>query len=178
MGTRGDGVHLMTSIPGQSPESITEAELAEALREIAGRNQADLVPVACPPQTARAIFGIIQDRREPKYEQGRMYQDANGRIWLYQPERNYADAGSWADCPWLKPGDAAAYSLNSPKRPLCKLVPEGSPLSEHERDLVHADLGKLLELLGLRDGARPWSSHEVFLTCLDAVIKLKAEAGR
>lgn len=114
----------MTGIPGQAPANITEAELAEALREIAGRNQADLVPVACPPQTARAIFGIIQDRREPKYEQGRMYQDANGRIWLYQPERNYANAGSWADCPWLKPGDAAAYSLNSPKHPLRKMVPE------------------------------------------------------
>ena len=50
---------------------------------------------------------------------------------------------------------------------------QGKPLDGSERDLIHADLGQLLELLGLGDYARPESSHEVFQQCIAAVARLQ-----
>ena len=43
--------------------------------------------------------------------------------------------------------------------------PDGS-LTHAERDLVLADLGQLLDMLGLGNFARPESPHEVFQICL------------
>jgi hypothetical protein len=107
-----------------TPESITRDEL-EAYYKRMTHAGGELTEGA-----ADRVFANILAHREPEYEPGAMYRDADGKIWLYLPERNYACAGSWADCPWLKPGDAASYSLNSPKRPLHRLVPEAPRPSE------------------------------------------------
>jgi hypothetical protein len=106
---------------GTAPEAITRDELADALAalRITPEDENTFYPAV-----ADAIFMKVRRSREPGYEPGEMYRDADGGFWLYQPERNYACSGSWADCPWLKPGDGAAYSLNSPKLPLRRLVPE------------------------------------------------------
>ena len=115
---------------------------------------------------AREVFADIAGRREPEYEPYEIYEAGDGRKWEF-----YADEDGQRG--WLLPGQAAKYAFGFPARPLRRLVPEGSPLSDSERDLVHADLGKLLDLLGLGDYARPESSHEVFLMCLEEVAKLK-----
>ena len=47
-------------------------------------------------------------------------------------------------------------------------------LSASERDAVMADLGKLLEALGLGDYARPQSPYEVMLECIAEVAKIRA----
>jgi hypothetical protein len=45
-----------------------------------------------------------------------------------------------------------------------------------ERDLIHADLGQLLDMLGLGDFARPESSHEVFQQCLARLASFRSGA--
>lgn len=51
--------------------------------------------------------------------------------------------------------------------------------AQSEREAVRADLGQLLELLGLGDYGRPQSPHEVFLECLSGVrgYRERAEAA-
>jgi len=103
-----------------TPEAITEAELADAFcRNGANGGKAASV-------LAAEIFAFVSSSREPEYEPGAMYRDANGDLWLYEPGASDAKPGSWAECPWLKPGSAGAFSLGSPERPLRRLVPEGS----------------------------------------------------
>ena len=121
---------------------------------------------------AGALIDEIEANRDSvQYEPGAVYEDPEGNKWVFS--RALGD-----DSPhWLRPGLEGAFEYATPRRPLRLLVPEGSPLGIHERDLVHADLGKLLELLGLGDYARPKSSHEVFLMCIDEVAKLKGQPG-
>lgn len=52
--------------------------------------------------------------------------------------------------------------------------PVPGELTAAERDLIRADLGQLLETLGLGDYARPESPHEVFLECLASVRQMAA----
>ena len=153
-----------------APETITEAELAEALRN-AG-SIADLskgLRGLFEPGTddlAARIFGYVAEHREPAYEPGEVYQSPGG-VKFYRL-REYEDGRVWLD---IDADETVRHEV--PGRPLRKLVPQGSPLSEHERDLIHADLGQLLDLLGLGNYARPESSHEVFLACLEEIAKLK-----
>lgn len=153
------------STTGDAPETITRDELAEAMRNVG--SIADLskgLRGLFEPGTddlANAIFGYVAAHREPAYEPGEAYQDQRGHIYLR------SSTGDWVDYSGVRHGGSF------PLRPLRRLVPEGSPLADSERDLIHADLGKLLDLLGLGDYARPQSSHEVFLTCLEEVAKLK-----
>lgn len=49
-------------------------------------------------------------------------------------------------------------------------APDPGTLSAGERDAVHADLGELLEMLGLGNYARPESPHAVFRQCLAEVL--------
>ena len=108
-------------------ETITEAELAKALDGLyiaKPDGSGHGVFIRNPGAFAANLFERARRHREPEYEAGEMYRDADGINWLYAPERDENRDGSWADCPWLKPGDRGAFSLNSPIRPLCKLVPE------------------------------------------------------
>jgi hypothetical protein len=141
--------------------AITRAELEWVLQRHGGRLDA-----------AGLIDEIEANRDSIQYEPGAVYEDPEGNKWVF--DRALGD-----DSPhWLRPGLAGSFEYATPRRPLRRLVPEGSPLSENERDLIHADLGKLLELLGLGDYARPESSHKVFLACLEEVAKLKASDVR
>lgn len=51
------------------------------------------------------------------------------------------------------------------------LTAPGGTLTRTERDAVLADLGQLLEILGLGNHARPESPHEVFQQCLKAIME-------
>ena len=46
------------------------------------------------PAVAEAIPERARRSREPEYKPGAMYQCADGKNWLYQPERNYARDGN------------------------------------------------------------------------------------
>ena len=73
---------------------------------------------------------------------------------------------------WRKahPGECSC----PPDRPDRSCPQHGGDLSASERDAVMADLGKLLEVLGLGDCARPQSPHEVMLECIAGVAKIRA----
>ena len=73
---------------------------------------------------------------------------------------------------WRKayPGECSC----PPDRPDRSCPQHGASLSASERDAVMADLGKLLEALGLGDYARPQSPHEVMLECIAEVAKIRA----
>ena len=136
--------------------TITSTELEWVLRRHGNRLDA-----------AGLIDEIEANRDSVQYEPGAVYEDPEGNKWIF--DRALGD-----DSPrWLRPGLEGPFEVGIPRRPLRRLVPQGSPLSHHERDLIHADLGQLLELLGLGDYARPESSHEVFLMCLEEVARLK-----
>jgi hypothetical protein len=55
-------------------------------------------------------------------------------------------------------------------------APDGS-LTGTERDMIRADLGDLLEALGLGDYARPESPHEVMRQCIDEVERRRSGPG-
>lgn len=113
---------------GTGPETVTREELTA----FCVRHKDYGVP------TADAIWDDIAAHREPEYEPGGLYRDARGDPWLYEPEAKAADpGGSWAECPWLKPGSAGAFSRGTPKRPLRKLVPVPS------RDAIYATLANV-----------------------------------
>jgi hypothetical protein len=154
-----------------APESVTVDELAGALAELGIRINGN----AYFPDLARNIFGYVgRQRREPEpgYEAGEIYEDAAGH--------RYMRVGV-AALPWLlvgKDGLVISRVEGVPARPLRRLVPEGSPLSDDEQALIHGDLSQLLDLLGLGSYARPQSPHEVFRQCLAEVgRRLKAHAG-
>jgi hypothetical protein len=150
-------------------DAITGDELRAAIDRLGWYMQRgpDGEPATHP---ADRIIRDVERHRESGYEPGEAYRDADGAAWVYSPRRD-------ATAPWLKPGCEGSWSTPTPKRPLTRLVPEGSSLAGSERDLIRADLGRLLEVLGLGDFARPQSSHEVFGMCIAEVVKLK-EASR
>jgi hypothetical protein len=104
------------------PETITDLELEQYFQ----RRQAERNVMGGASSEAARIVQDILAHREPEFVPGAMYRDADGTNWLYAPGLAVAREGSWADCPWLKPGDHGAFSLGSPARPLRRLVPEGS----------------------------------------------------
>lgn len=126
-------------------DTITRDELAAALDGLRiTRGETDLgLFVGNPRAFAEALFDRAARNREPEYEPGAVYLDADGTVWQYTPDRPENQGTSWADCPWLKPGSAGAYSLNTPKRPLRRLVAEGSVGLDGEA------LVELLERAGL-----------------------------
>jgi hypothetical protein len=80
---------------------------------------------------ADGLWDDIMRRRE-QYEPGEVYQDADGIKWEYDPACTIPREGSWRECPWLRPGIAGPAAWVAPKRPLRKLVPEGSPVSREQ----------------------------------------------
>ena len=98
-----------------TPESITEAELAGALAELGIRINGS----AYFPELARNIFGYIERQRrepEPVYAVGDLFEDADRKQW-------YRVGG---DLPWRHVPTGFHHGEDRPKRPLRKLVPEGS----------------------------------------------------
>jgi hypothetical protein len=140
---------------GSGEDTLTGAELQWVLERHGGRFDA-----------AELIDEIKAHRDSTQYEPGAPYRDPEGNLWIFGRALGNNSAH------WLRPGLEGPFEYATPRRPLRRLVPQGSSLSNNERDLVHADLGMLLDLLGLGDYARPESSHEVFLMCLEAVAKL------
>jgi hypothetical protein len=128
----------MTS--GTAPEGAIETITERELEEYFQRRQSERNVMGGASLEAARIVRDIKAHREPRYEPDAMYRDADGTNWLYAPGLAEAREGSWADCPWLKPGDKGAYSLNSPARPLRKLIPEGSQAAK-------ADHGRIFEEL-------------------------------
>lgn len=150
------------------PEAITEAELAAAFAERLCRGGGTHLIVADSPGMAAELFEVARSLREPEYEPYEIYEAGDGKRWEF-----YADeGGEGGEHGWLLPGQVTRYGFSFPARPLRRLVPEGSPLADSERDLIRRDLGRLLDLLGLGGHARPASSHEVFVMCLDEVAGL------
>ena len=122
---------------------------------------------------AAELVGEIEANRDStQYEPGAAYQDPEGNLWIFS--RALVD-----DSPhWLRPGLDDQFEYVTPRRPLTPLVPLARrALLPDERDLIMADLGRLLMLLGLGGHARPASPHEVFALCLDEVAKLTAKAA-
>lgn len=149
-----------------STESITGAELRAAIDRLGWNVQHEPgIPSSTHP--ADRIIRDVERHREPEYEPGGVYQDADGDVFKYCNEL----AG---DTPWLG-FTGELYAHGHVSQPLHKMVPEGSPLADSERDLIRRDLGQLLDLLGLGDHARPASSHEVFVMCLEEVAKLAGD---
>lgn len=52
-------------------------------------------------------------------------------------------------------------------------LPVAAVLDRTERDMIHADLGQLLEVLGLGNYARPESPHEVMQQCIAKAARLR-----
>lgn len=103
-------------------ETITRDELAAYYM----LNGASSPAVAEEAAAGAFAWAAGQREPEPEYEPGVMYQDAAGQFWLYEPPPRTAAnvAGSWLECPWLKPGSAGAFSAGAPEQPLRRLVPE------------------------------------------------------
>jgi hypothetical protein len=102
----------------QQPQSITEAELAEALAELGVRtgNRDCFFPAL-----AESIFGRVAARREPEYEPGEIYEDDQGDAYHRLAPGPGNGQWTWTKChTGLRVGDGV------PVRPLRKLVPEGS----------------------------------------------------
>jgi hypothetical protein len=105
-----------------TPESITEAELAEALAECGeGAAHAEkaqsIVFMGIPRKVAAEIFAEVLGRREPEYEPYEIYEASNGRSWQF-----YSDEDGQRG--WLAPGQVTRYGFDFPGRPLRKMVPE------------------------------------------------------
>lgn len=142
------------TIVGGQAEAITRDELDWVLKRHGGRLNA-----------AELMEEIEANRDSTRYEVGVPYRDPEGNLWVF--DRALGD-----DSPhWLRPGIEGSFEYATPRRPLHRFVLEGSPLADSERDLIRGDLGRLLDLLGLGDFARPASSHEVFGMCLEEVAK-------
>ena len=121
------------------PEAITEVELDWVLRY----HDSGL--------TAQGLIREIKNHcREPEYEPGGVYQDANGAPWVYSPRRD-------ATAPWLKPGGEGSWSTPTPKRPLRRLVPlpaREDLLTALEESIVleHGYEGQASRVLALLEG--------------------------
>ena len=63
----------------------------------------------------RRLVEDIRNHREPKYELGSYYMDADGRVWALGM---YPDGEEY----WASFDDAADHLFNEPKRPLDKLL--------------------------------------------------------
>jgi hypothetical protein len=102
----------------QQPQSITEAELAEALREL------NLMAGSASifyPAIAQAIVSHVKRRREPEYEPGGIYLSPDGFRYMRL-------AGPPSGC-WMElhaNGSTAMRGDRRPELPLRKLVPKGS----------------------------------------------------
>lgn len=155
------------------PEAITPDELRAAIDRLGWYVQREPgIPASThPAHPADRIIRDVERHREPGYEPYEIYEASDGRRWEF-----FADEDGQRG--WLATGVAARYGFDFPPRPLRKMVPEGSPLADSERDLIRADLGRLLDLVGLGDFARPASSHEVFVMCLDEVAKRLSEVTK
>ncbi len=91
--------------------TITQGELAyelEQLGYISGHH------VTSPDDVAELIFSTALTRREPSYDNGCVYSDAQGEFWVYDHPRRG----------WYAFADSTAYAFLTPRRPLTKLVPE------------------------------------------------------
>lgn len=112
---------------GDTARTITEDELAEALRELKiGREDENTFY----PAVAGAVFAAVERSREPEYEPGAMYHDPEGRLYL-------RTAGGWL---WLdRLGAGEPRPDDWVELPLRKLVP--AP----DRDVIYATLADGIE---------------------------------
>jgi hypothetical protein len=88
------------------PETITQDELAEALR------RRSYLPD--PDRYAREILADVVAHREPGYEPGRFYLDDIGQVFY----RCLGNGNGWSLMP-----NGSPYPHDYPVRPLRKLVP-------------------------------------------------------
>ncbi len=80
-----------------------------------------------PDSVARLIIDDVGKHREPRYEDGAVYQDAYGEVWQYAEFPG-------GHCGWRSFTDDPV-EFDVPKRPLWKLVPE-TPVPEAERSAM------------------------------------------
>src|ERR1017187_2808171 len=104
-----------------TPESITEAELAEALTGMAlfrGDDERVKLTALNPVAFAAVLFNHAVANREPRRRAG-AYEDSEGNLYVRVPGLNA----------WLRVMDDGTTEVrpdDSVERPLRKLVPEGS----------------------------------------------------
>lgn len=109
-------------------DSITAEELANGLEiigYISGHDslgRPSVFHVTRPSGIAALIFRLAIAEREPEYQNGAVYSDAQQELWLYDRQRR----GWWAFA------DSTPYEFESPRRPLVKLVPEYAPPEDDE----------------------------------------------
>lgn len=132
----------------------------ERVEDVPDRPLCKLVPEEAPPASAAG------DGPQEVVQPGEMYEDRIGQRFY----RTVAISPEWLMLP-----EGTPVSEDCPAYPLRRLMTEGSPLADSERDLIRRDLGRLLDLLGLGAHARPASSHEVFVMCLEEVAKLAGD---
>lgn len=110
----------------QQPQSITEAELAEALAELGVRtgNRDCFFPAL-----AESIFGRVAAHREPGYEPGGIYLSPDGFRYM---RLDGPPSGCWMEL--HANGSTSHRGDGRPERPLRKLVPAPS------RDAIYATL--------------------------------------
>jgi hypothetical protein len=128
-------------MPQPDPETITEAELAEALRDL------QITPEdenTFYPAVASAIFERAKRSREPEYEPGQIYEDIVGARYL-----------CWYGRPllqWVRifpDGAVQECHHDAPVRPLRKLVPEAD-LPKLDREVMAEEI-----LAGFRSNRAP-----------------------
>jgi hypothetical protein len=105
-------------------QTITVAELEQSITRLTASGD---VFRSRPDSVARLIIDDVGKHREPRYEEGAVYQDSYGEVWQY------------AECPGGNRGwrsftdDPVRFGV--PKRPLRKLVPE-PPAPEAEQSTM------------------------------------------
>jgi hypothetical protein len=135
------------------PETITQDELAGALRERTRRCGGTYLVVSDMPEAAAEIFEMALSLRKPEYEPGQIYEDIVGARYL-----------CWYGRPllqWVRifpDGAVQECHHDAPVRPLRKLV----PLPDHAAVLAeivawdggrYADLAdRICKLLEASDG--------------------------
>lgn len=90
--------------PSEMAETITQAELADALSDLGWGS---------PTINAATMFRRVSDRREPQWKVGQVVRDARGQIWKRQDRRQ-----------WTSLGTGQWFGDQQPERPLTPI--EGS----------------------------------------------------
>jgi hypothetical protein len=130
----------VTPLPApEGAESITEDELAEALRNAGqfvdlSKGLRGLFEHAGEERLATCLFGYVKRHlREPEYKPGEIYADPEGRAWFRM--RGDDDGPDWRFCE-----SGTLYSNHYPERPLRRMIPEGElaapPLRSEGEEVV------------------------------------------
>lgn len=104
------------------PKTITLDELTSALERVGiytgsmSDSSQHHGKASYPDALARDLFRDVEKHREPLYQSGAVYVDAYGEKWSYGGLTNG----------WYGFGDTKRYNFDVPKRPLRKMVAEGT----------------------------------------------------